>query len=311
VNTEIFSQVRPLLDSWASSQPQILDWGYTPLPATQPGSAHLDTWIQAGHHANMEWMVRTAEMRKHPQAQLPEYQAAFLVLWKYPRPLPPEPEWIAAYAHGPDYHVTIGKALRDCAEHIIHHVPDLLCRPFVDSFPIAERELAAQAGLGWIGRNSMLIHPHYGSAFFISGILLSCTVPQEPHPVAFATGCTHCRKCIDACPTAAITLDKGVDARSCVSYLTIEHRGDFSETQALNAGHALFGCDICQTVCPYNKKHLSKEASVWPETSEAWLDKAPEGKGLSRMLRGTALERTGRKGLLRNLAAWMSRHEPG
>lgn len=300
--------IRAFFDERARSHSSILDWGYTPLADTLPGADKLDTWLQTGMHADMDWMLRTAELRKHPRRHWEGMRSALVLLWKYPRPLPREPEWIAAYAHGTDYHYEIAATLKQWCAELAETFPGLSARHFVDSLPVAERELAAQAGLGWPGRHTLLIHPRHGSAFFIAGLLLSCECPEQPQEVEFAQGCTHCRKCLEACPTGAITPEGFVDARRCISYLTIEHRGPFREDQQASTGHTLFGCDICQTVCPYNKKHLENSPPYWPTGTVEWLQKAPQGNGLSRMLRGTPLERTGRKGLLRNLQAWSLQH---
>lgn len=304
-----FHAIRAHLDALLAQRSEVLDWGYTALPAALAGAEKLDQWLQAGHQAGMDWMTRTAELRKHPQDNWEDMTTALVVLWRYPSPLPRQPGWIAAYAQGPDYHVSIGTVLRDWCQDLAQRFPGLHSRPFVDSLPLAERELAVRAGLGWIGRHTLLIHPRHGSAFFIAGLLLNVNTENEPAAVRFAKGCASCRRCLDACPAQAITEENGVDARRCISYLTIEHRGDFSAEQASWAGHGLFGCDICQTVCPYNKKHLADSVPFWPTEPSAWLDKAPKGQGLARMLRDTPLERAGRKGLLRNLQAWAVRHD--
>ena len=303
-----FSEIRPFIDSLAQNHSDVLDWNYVALPETLPNAHRFQNMVDQGHHAQMEWLAQSVSARSQPLQHWEGYSSACLLLWRYPRPLPPQPDWIAAYAHGPDYHRVIGQTLYGWCQQLVEHFPTLQMRPFVDTLPIAERELAAMAGLGWIGRNTLLIHPQWGSGFFIAGLLLSPPVEKDPSPTVFAKGCTHCRRCLEACPTQALGEDGTLDSRKCLSYLTIEHRGDYSETPKEWVGHTLFGCDICQTVCPYNQKHLKPSPSFWPTTQEEWLLKAPQGQGLSRMLRKTPLERAGRLGMIRNLEAWIQRN---
>ncbi|MDR1813013.1 MAG: hypothetical protein LBQ87_09330 [Candidatus Fibromonas sp.] len=259
---------------------ELLASATTPLPPTLPNASRLDKWIEKNYHASMEWMARTAEARKHPANN---YNAAWIGLWKYPRPLQKKHEPIAAYAHGKDYHITVGNILREKALQ-------LNGLPFVDSLPVAERELAAMAGLGFIGKNTMLINPKFGSGFFIGGILLNT---DALHTVgALPNGCAKCRKCIDACPNKALSEDGFLDSRRCASYLTIEYRGEFSEEQREWAKHSIFGCDICQRVCPYNARHLAETEPYFFEENFS------KGK-----IKGTPLWRAGTKSLKRNYMA--------
>lgn len=309
-----------LLKILSQKQETLLASGYTELDSPLPGIEKLDHWLAQGMHAGMDYMPRTAEVRKDPQSHFPGMRSAWVGLWKYPQALQPflpdsrEP-FVAAYAQGPDYHHTIGQILYGWAASLAELPQSVVARPFVDALPVSERTLATKAGLGFIGRSGMLIHPRHGTGFFIAGLLLSEKAPVvAAQPLPFAHGCTTCRECLEACPTQAIDANGLVDARLCVSYLTIEHRGDFTQEQSVNAGHALFGCDICQSVCPYNKRHIanhnSDTPSYWPTTHSQWQALSPEGAGLSRRIRNTPLARTGRKGLLRNLAAWIDQH-PG
>jgi len=256
------------------------------LPETLPHSARLEHWLNNGFNADMKWMESTAQMRMHPASS---YNAVWIALWKYPRPLQKRQEPIAAYAHGKDYHLTI---FRELAKQVDG-------RPFVDSFPIAERELAAMAGLGFIGKNTMLINPKFGSAFFIGGILLNKKDLPKPQTLNLKP-CSNCRRCIDACPNKALTEDGFLDARKCASYLTIEHKGEFSEEQKEWAKHSIFGCDICQRVCPYNARHLA-ETEPYFAFEESELKK--------RTIKETPLRRAGQKKLKRNAENyWAARH---
>jgi epoxyqueuosine reductase len=254
------------------------------LPQTLPHSTRLEHWLNNGFNANMNWMASTAETRKHPaNFNGKSYNAAWIALWKYPRALQKKHEPIAAYAHGKDYHITIGATLREMAA-------ETGGQPFVDSLPIAERELAAMAGLGFIGKNTMLINPKFGSGFFIGGILLNKD-GLEPIPRITSTPCAKCRRCIDACPSKALTEDGFLDARRCASYLTIEHRGEFSEEQRKWARHSIFGCDICQRVCPYNTKHLAESEPYFSPDESEWKKKT---------IKESPLQRAGTKNLKRN-----------
>ncbi|MCL2100450.1 MAG: hypothetical protein FWH22_01910 [Fibromonadales bacterium] len=231
----------------------LLLFGCTPLPNVLPRSARLDEWLHRGFNADMSWMAKNAEVRKHPaNFNGKAYNTAWVGLWKYPRPLQKKQEPIAAFAHGKDYHITVGSILRELAAQVNG-------QPFVDSLPIAERELAAMAGLGFIGKNTMLINQKLGSAFFIGGILLYSQFSTLNSQLK-NNGCAKCKKCIDACPNKALIEDGFLDAHRCASYLTIEHKGEFSEEQKEWAKHSIFGCDICQRVCPYNAKHLAEES---------------------------------------------------
>jgi len=251
------------------------------LPETLPHWANLEHWLNKGFNADMNWMANTAEIRKHPaNFNGKTYNAAWIALWKYPRPLQKKQEPIAAYAHGRDYHLDILKELAKQVEG----------EPFVDSLPIAERELAVMAGLGFIGKNTMLINPKFGSAFFIGGVLFNGELKAQSNS-QLSIKCNKCRKCIDACPNKALTEDSFLDARKCASYLTIEHKGEFSEEQKEWAKHSIFGCDICQRVCPYNARHLAETEPYFAFEEREWK---------KRTIKETPLWRAGTKKLKRN-----------
>jgi len=252
------------------------------LPEILPHSANLEHWLNKGFNADMTWMANTAEVRKHPtNFNGKTYNAVWIALWKYPRPLQKKQEPIAAYAHGKDYHLSILKELL---------AKQIEGQPFVDSLPIAERELAAMAGLGFIGKNTMLINQKFGSAFFIGGILLN-KEGLEPAPNITSKPCAKCRRCIDACPNKALTEDGFLDARKCASYLTIEHKGEFNEEQKEWAKHSIFGCDICQRVCPYNAKLMAETEPYFAFEESEWK---------KRTIKETPLRRAGTKKLKRN-----------
>jgi epoxyqueuosine reductase len=281
------------LNQKAANCPECLISGYTPLPETLPHSARLDEWLKKGFNANMDWMFCTAETRKQP-ANFNEksYNAAWVGLWKYPHPLQKKQAAIAAYAQGIDYHITIGSILKEWAAEING-------QPFVDSLPIAERELAVMAGLGFIGKNTMLINPKFGSGFLIGGILLNMeNPPRLRHPSAEGN-CAKCCKCVNACPNNAL-VDGFLDSRKCASYLTIEHRGEFNEEQKEWAKHSVFGCDICQRVCPYNAKHLADTEPYFLPGESEWKKKT---------IKGSPLWRAGTKSLKRNTENYIAERQ--
>ncbi|MCP4294669.1 MAG: tRNA epoxyqueuosine(34) reductase QueG, partial [Proteobacteria bacterium] len=180
---------------------------------------------------------------------------------------------VSSYAQGEDYHTTARKILADLMEEINHHELTVKMRPFADSAPVMERNWAEEAGLGWIGKNSCLIRPDCGSAFFIAGFLTD----QLLHRVSDQgrNYCGSCSACISHCPVSAIKVDDGIDARKCLSAWTIEYKDKIPAEIAERMENRLFGCDICQQVCPWNKKHLEEsnpgENSCFEKTSEDWL----------------------------------------
>jgi len=214
----------------------------------------------------MRWFERNIEVREDPRVRLPGARTALVVALQY-YPLNVEdgrePEvdgdlWprVARYARGRDYHDFMGKALKALARRIEEAFPGAGTRPYVDTGPILERELAARAGLGVQGKNTNLLHRQWGSYFLLGELLL--TLDLEPsRPIADL--CGRCRRCLDHCPTGALPEPYRLDARRCISYLTIEHRGDLSEHAREMVGDWVFGCDICQEVGPWNYKAAAGE----------------------------------------------------
>jgi len=268
-----------ILNQNASKTPECLAFAATPLPDVLPHAKRLEEWMSRGYNANMNWMMRTFDIKN--------YNTVWIGLWKYPRHLQKKQEPIAAFAHGKDYHLTIGGILRNWAGQVSGQA-------FVDSLPIAERELASMAGLGFIGKNTMLINPKFGSAFFIGGILLKTSNEAMNNNEMSVSLCSDCRKCLDACPNKALTEDGFLDARKCASYLTIEHRGEFTEEQKEFAKHSIFGCDICQRACPYNARHLAESEPYFSPDESEWKKKT---------IKETPLWRAGTKNLKRNSTA--------
>ncbi len=210
---------------------------------------------------------------------------------------------ICAYALGDDYHEIIPPRLKQIVEFIEeqvgHSIPN---RYYTDTGHLLERELAVRAGLGWIGKNSMLIHPRAGSTFLLAEILLG--IQLEPDDAPITDHCGTCTRCIDACPTQAILPTRTVDSRRCISYLTIENKGEIPEHLRPQLGNWLFGCDICQMACPWNRFSTPADSALQPDSA---LRAQPADLTLSpvefnQRFKRSPIKRAKRRGYLRNLA---------
>ncbi len=273
-----------------------LDLGFdlvTTGPATPPphGPA-LRRWLEAGHAGTMGYLERRVEERLDPARVLPGARSVLCVALNYYQGEAPDPSWrpVARYAWGRDYHDVIGPRLERLAAHLAE-AAGARSRGYVDTGPVLERDLAARAGLGWIGKNTMLLHPRLGSWFFI-GVLL--TTAELAHDEPLADRCGTCRACLDACPTGAFVAPYVLDARRCMSYLTIEHRGDIPHDARAGMAGWQFGCDICQDVCPWNRKApTTREAAFEPPAPfpGAAAVSAMDDDALRRRFAGTPLLR--------------------
>jgi epoxyqueuosine reductase len=291
--------------------------------ATLERNAHateLDRWLAAGYAGTMTYLHRQATKRNEPQRIMPEATVAVVTLTNYfhddadSRPAPDHPSAadgrpvrIAQYARSEDYHGVLERRLDRLAAAIRDTGPGVRTRCYVDAGPVPERELAQRAGLGWIGKNMMLIHPRVGSFTFIGVILTDASLaPDLPFE---ADRCGSCRRCLDACPTGAFLAPHVMDARRCISYLTIEHRGAFTESEQTMVADWLFGCDVCQDVCPWNVSFASPtsdpELAARPDLARpslASFDDVPPAD-FARRFGTTPLARPGQAGMRRNAAA--------
>jgi epoxyqueuosine reductase len=213
---------------------------------------------------------------------------------------------VAAYAWGEDYHAVIPERLKALVDFLERQsgraVP---FRGFTDNAPVLERELAQRAGLGWIGKNTCLIHPVRGSYFFLAELLLG--IPLQPDPPFTEDRCGTCRRCVEACPTGCIRPDRTLDARRCISYLTIELKGEIQEELRPTLGNWVFGCDVCQQVCPWNRFAPQQgEPAFAPRigvpTPELVAELALTEEEFRRKFEGSPLLRARRRGYLRNVA---------
>lgn len=281
--------------------------------AAPAGTAdRLRRWLDAGMHAGMAWMARTADARCDPRSLLPGCRSVIAVAMSYRSSLPastdPAPSdrvWISRYAWGRDYHDVLRRRLVRLGRWLEGRVPGCGWRPAVDTAPVLEREWAARCGLGWIGKNTMLLNRRLGSELFL-GVLLTDVELEPDGPVS--DHCGRCTACLDACPTAAFPQPRVLDARRCLAYVTVEHRGPVPAELARAAGRMVAGCDICNEVCPWTRR---APADLHPEFSPAPhrfrprlgdLDALDEA-GWWEWRAGSALRRIRWRQVRRNLAA--------
>ena len=287
-------------------------------------------WAERGFAGEMHYLTRDMERRFDPRALLPDARSMVVVGMNYyaeegqGTPCDDAARGIfARYARGDDYHDVMGERLKSLL-HFIQKETDERTngRVYVDTGPILEREAARRAGLGWFGKNTMLINTRRGSYFFLGEILLNIELDADTPAVG---GCGSCRKCLDACPTNAIIAPFEIDARRCLSYLTIEQKGAIPDefAPALSAsGPRIYGCDICQEVCPFNRPASSAPHPTLSATTEAAYQprEITANKSLIDLLllspeefrtafKGSAVKRAKRRGLLRNAAAALGAHD--
>lgn len=213
---------------------------------------HLDDYLAHNQHGEMSYMERNREKRLDPTLLVEGSKSIISVLYNYfPEKTDIEPIYnISKYAYGTDYHFVVKDRLKELLSSIEQQTGTFDFRIFTDSAPVLERAWAQQSGLGWIGKNTCLINAKAGSFFFIGEII--CDLEIEPDPPA-AERCGTCTRCLDACPTGALTAPWTLDARKCISYLTIEHRSEVAKKLQDQMNENIFGCDICQDVCPWNR----------------------------------------------------------
>lgn len=288
-------------------------------PAEPPAhAAAFERWLDAGYAGGMTYLERTRDERVDPRRLLPGVRSVVAVALNY-NPAPDAEatggDWamVARYARGRDYHDVMRPRLQTLAAFIDETCgPGVRSRPAVDTSALLERDLAAQAGLGWIGRNTNLLAVGLGSYFFLGIVLTTAELERDgPEP----DRCGTCTACLDACPTEAFVAPYILDARRCLSYLTIEHRGEIAADLRPSVRDWLFGCDVCQEVCPWNRKAPpSREpafAAAEPLGPLPPLLELDEGAFRARFRR-TALFRAKRSGLLRNVALVLgNRRDPG
>jgi epoxyqueuosine reductase len=269
----------------------------------------LRAWLEAGHHGSMEWMAETAERRADPRTLWPEVRSVILLGLNYGPAENPLPElerkdrgYVAVYARNRDYHDVIKGKLKEAAGFLASKATSDV-KVFVDTAPVMEKPLAEAAGLGWQGKHTVVVSREFGDWLFLGAIFTTAELPAgEPE----RDHCGSCRRCLDICPTNAFPAPYQLDARRCISYLTIEHKGHIPEELRPGIGNRIFGCDDCLAVCPWNKfAQAGREARLVQRDDLAALPL----KELARLddpsfrtrFSGTPIKRTGRDRFIRNV----------
>jgi epoxyqueuosine reductase len=239
--------------------------GVSPVIRSSEDVERLRKWISEGFHADMAWIERSIPLRQDPELLLSGVKSVVITVINYnSEDYTPDSDYkISKYALNRDYHAVIKSKLYTLMSKIQELEPTAEGRVFVDSGPVFEKSYAVNAGLGWIGKNSCLILPKKGSFFFIGTMLLNLALnPDAPFKSDF---CGKCTRCIEACPTGAIVAPYTIDARKCISYLTIEHKGQIPRSLDFRSTGQIFGCDLCQQACPFNKfSTTSREPDFLP-----------------------------------------------
>lgn len=281
----------------------------TSVAAIDSAGARLQTFLEAGHHGDMDWMARTAERRASPTQLWSDARSAIVLGMNYGPERDPladlinaERGIIASYAKGRDYHDVVKPKLKQIAG-LLQRRSGADVKVFVDTAPLMEKPLAAAAGLGWQGKHTNLVSGDFGS-WLILGVILT-TADIAPDPVG-EDQCGSCRRCLDICPTDAFPAPYQLDARRCISYLTIEHKGHIPEDLRAKIGNRIFGCDDCLAVCPWNK--FASRANEARLHARAEVDNPPiaellqlDDAAFRQRFRGTPVKRAGRNRFLRNV----------
>ncbi|TXR54125.1 tRNA epoxyqueuosine(34) reductase QueG [Reinekea thalattae] len=290
-------------------------------PSTDEHELRFQQWLDAGHHGEMDWLQRNKDKRFHGGQLHPGTKTVISVRMDYlPDGAPPfnilsDPNkaYVARYAVGRDYHKVLRKRLTLFAKQIAQLAGEHGYRPFVDSAPVMERQLAEKSGMGWIGKNTLLLAPGAGSWFFLGELFTDLELPfDEPFE---KNHCGSCQECLVKCPTDAFTQAGVLDARKCISYLTIEYSGSIPVDLRSKMGNRIYGCDDCQLVCPHNNKaDTSAESDFTPrhqldQASLTDLFSWDETTFLSRT-EGSPIRRIGYQQWLRNIAIALGNGEP-
>jgi epoxyqueuosine reductase len=320
--------VRRVIDATSSAHPPVIDatelarlakahayavgFDLVGIAALGPAetSREFEAWLREGRAGAMHYLERGAEKRRDTRLPLPGTTHAIVVALDYGGREPSGP--VARYARGDDYHDVMDAMLRELHRRIAHDAGrDVLGKPYVDTGPLLERDLARRAGLGWFGKNTNLINPERGSFFFLGALVLDLEL--ETDDPFEADRCGTCTRCLEACPTQAITAPRELDARRCISYLTIELREEVPVELREGIGERIYGCDVCQDVCPWNERF----ARALPDGSPFAPRRALAGKDaltlareiltmsqeeFSASFKGSPMKRAKLRGLKRNAA---------
>lgn len=266
----------------------------------------LEKWLKNGMHGEMHYMENHFDKRLDPRKLVHGAKSVISLLLNYfpSEKQHPDAPKISRYAYGPDYHVVIKEKLKALLEYIQEHIGEAGGRVFVDSAPVLDRAWAKRSGLGWIGKNSNLINPKAGSYFFIAELILDTELEAD---CAIKDYCGTCTRCMDACPTEAIVAPYIVDGSKCISYFTIELKNEIPQEVKGKFDNWIFGCDICQEVCPWNRfasphhqSGLNPGKEILEMNEREWMEITEEV--FAKIFKNSALKRTGYKGLKRNIS---------
>jgi epoxyqueuosine reductase len=285
--------------------------GFTRADAADPAGLDLRRWIEAGHHGSMGWMEERAHHRVSPRALWPEARSAIALGMSYapasdPLALAERPHIgrVSVYAQGGDYHKTVKKGLKALARFIVDRAPSDL-KVFVDTAPVMEKPLAQAAGIGWQGKHTNLVSREHGSWMFL-GVILTSLELEPDAPADQGRHCGSCTRCLDACPTQAFAGPHRIDARRCISYLTIEHEGPIPIELRESMGNRIYGCDDCLAVCPWNRfadaaaanrAFLPRAELAAPSLADLL---ALDDLSFRQMFAGSPIKRIGVKRMIRN-----------
>ena len=274
----------------------------------------LQEWLSRGFHGTMSWMQRNVEKRVDPRSIVPGAKSVISVAMNYYADIQhsddPRVGKISRYAWGDDYHILLTSRIQTLLACIKSIRPDVLAKMYVDTGPVMDKAWAVRAGIGWLGKHTNVITKEYGSWVFLGEIILDLELEYDEPIGDF---CGTCRACIDACPTDAIVDAYVVDSNRCISYLTIEHRGEIPHEVKPSFENWVYGCDICQDVCPWNRfqqqtkelEFLPREENIAPKLEELEHISTEE---FSRRFRRSPIKRTKRQGLVRNAKAVLETH---
>lgn len=281
--------------------------GFAKAEKMEPETRRLEAWLNQGKHGQMHYMANHFEKRTDPRKLVPGAKTVISLLYNYHNPAKQKdtsaPK-ISQYAYGKDYHFVVKERLRELLEGIRTEIGPVEGRCFVDSAPVMERDWAKRSGTGWIGKNTLLITPKQGSYFFLAELIIDLELLYD-HPIK--DYCGRCTKCIDACPTEAISPEGYVmDGSKCISYFTIELKESLPSTYQDKFENWMFGCDICQDVCPWNRFAKKHDEPAFEPHSDLLEMKKEDWKEITetvfrKVFQKSAVKRTKFSGLKRNI----------
>jgi epoxyqueuosine reductase len=281
--------------------------GIAPASQHHEDAEHISDWIASGRNGTMRYMERNLEKRGDITSLVDGAKSVIVAGLRYYNDASSNASnnyFVSRYARVRDYHLVVEEKLNRVIKVIKQEMPDVRCQTFCDSAPVSEKAWAIRAGLGWRGRNSLIINKEIGSFIFLGEIVTTAELLYDN--ASSRDRCGSCTLCIEACPTGAICDDRTIDARRCISYLTIEHKGDLPEEFSGRTANMIFGCDRCQEVCPWNKKSipytdmdLTPLFDVTRLSKTEWQTMSPED--FKKYFRASAIKRTGFKMIKRNI----------